>query len=114
MPEKHWKQRYFWWCEAITIIACAIVFLSLGEWAGSRSARKSLAKPVKVHVIVHYQPVETTQLTQWVGEVAVEAVRQSRRSEPGKLSPETLRAVELQAAKEIFQDGRDPFEKRWK
>lgn len=34
---------------------------------------------------------------------------EGKRSEPGVLAPETLNAIELESAREIFNTGRDPF-----
>ena len=109
MPEmiimKSWKDQAFWFCMSFGSVAGFV----LGVFIGTIIIKeRGVEQPTTVHVIVHYQPVEQTHFEQWGGEGAISEL-QGKRSLPGKLSPETLRAIELQTAKEVFRDGRDPF-----
>ena len=112
MPEmiimKSWKDQAFWFCMSFGSVAGFV----LGVFIGTIIIKeRGVEQPTTVHVIIHYQPVEQTHFEQWVGEVAVNELRKGKRSEPGKLSPETIRSIEIH---DMFKDGRDPFQARRK
>src|SRR5208337_2615284 len=93
-----WKDLLFW----PMIVATAVVTLSFTSAIWSR-IRMEQPPNQRVDVIIHYAPVEKVALEEFVKEAVVEAVRQGKRSEPGKMSPETQRSIEIQ---EIFKNGR--------
>jgi hypothetical protein len=99
------KADLFWYCFSFAFV----VGLSLGGFMGAISKTEHPIIPTYRIEIKHVQPPTITE-----AEIVTQAVYpippSKRRPIEEQLSPETIRAIELETAKEIFNNGRDPFE----
>jgi hypothetical protein len=97
----HWKEQTFWTAVVGTFLAS----MTFAGFLVSRIQTEQPAIPTYRIIVEHITEKEVIQQ-------AIFPVRQGKRSEVGCLSPEIIKQIENQTAKEVFsKDSRNPFER---